>query len=129
MISALKGRRPEPLDERGWKDVALCHLPDCTVLLAVCQVDLDSIRHLEIRLPVSGLERCPGCHPERSEGSLRPSSQTLRGVYPERSEGLRVTGILSKCLVRVFPLLPPLMSLSWPSVLSIPMFHGPAVPD
>src|SRR5258708_15063738 len=36
----------------------------------------------------------PGCHPfaslrassERSEGSLRPSSQTLRGVYPERSE-------------------------------------------
>jgi len=27
---------------------------------------------------VSGLERCPGCHPERSEGSLRPSSQTLR---------------------------------------------------
>jgi hypothetical protein len=35
---------------------------------------------------VSGLERCPGCHPERSEGSLRPSSQTLRVVYPERSE-------------------------------------------
>ncbi len=31
--------------------------------------------------------------PERSEGeaSLCPSSQTLRGVYPERSEGLRVT--------------------------------------
>ncbi len=27
---------------------------------------------------MSGLERCPGCHPERSEGSLRPSSQTLR---------------------------------------------------
>jgi len=42
-------------------------------------------RHLEIRLPVSGLESCAGCHPERSEGSLRPSSQTLRGVYPERS--------------------------------------------
>ncbi len=35
-------------------------------------------RRLEIRLPVSGLEWCPGCHPERSEGSLRPSSQTLR---------------------------------------------------
>src|SRR5260370_1347311 len=32
---------------------------------------------------VSGLERCPGCPPERSEESLRPSSQTLRGVYPE----------------------------------------------
>jgi len=35
---------------------------------------------------VSGRERCPGCHPERSAGSLRPASQTLRGVYPERSE-------------------------------------------
>src|SRR3989442_9611007 len=35
-------------------------------------------RYLEIRLPVSGLERCPACHPERSEGSLRPLSQTLR---------------------------------------------------
>ncbi len=43
-------------------------------------------RHLERRLSMSGLERCPGCHPERSEGSLRPVSQTLRGVYPERSE-------------------------------------------
>src|SRR6266852_2222576 len=39
----------------------------------------------------------PGCHPfsslrassERSEGSLRASSQTLRGVYPERSEGAK----------------------------------------
>src|SRR5260221_728185 len=26
------------------------------------------------------------CHPERSEGSLCPSRETLRGVYPERSE-------------------------------------------
>src|SRR5438132_12883138 len=42
-------------------------------------------RHLERRLPGSGLERGPGCHPERSEGSLPPSSQTLRGVSPERS--------------------------------------------
>ena len=32
------------------------------------------------------LLRSPGCHPERSAGSLRPASQTLRGVYPERSE-------------------------------------------
>src|SRR2546429_3167377 len=36
----------------------------------------DSCRHLERRLPVSGLERGPACHPERSEGSFRPSSQT-----------------------------------------------------
>src|SRR5260370_14066923 len=39
-------------------------------------------RRLEIRLPVSRLEWYPGCHPERSEGSLRSSSQTLRGAYP-----------------------------------------------
>jgi hypothetical protein len=26
------------------------------------------------------------CHAERSEASLCPSSETLRGVYPERSE-------------------------------------------
>src|SRR5712692_4773055 len=42
------------------------------------------VRHLEIRLPVSGLERGPGCHPERSEGSLRPASQTLRCAQGDR---------------------------------------------
>jgi len=26
------------------------------------------------------------CHAERSEASLGPSGETLRGVYPERSE-------------------------------------------
>src|SRR2546428_8185094 len=41
-------------------------------------------RHLEIRLPVSGLERCPACHPERSEGSLSPASQTLRCAQGDR---------------------------------------------
>src|SRR5436853_7620516 len=35
-------------------------------------------RHLVRRLPVSGLERGPACHPESSEGSVRPSRQTLR---------------------------------------------------
>jgi len=38
------------------------------------------------RLEKTSRERCPGCHPERSAGSLCPASQTLRGVYPERSE-------------------------------------------
>jgi len=37
-------------------------------------------------LRVTLLERGPGCHPERSAGSLRQARQTLRGVYPERSE-------------------------------------------
>src|SRR6266851_613040 len=41
-------------------------------------------RHLERRLSVSGLERGPGCHPERSEGSLRPASQTLRCAQGDR---------------------------------------------
>jgi len=43
------------------------------------------------------------CHPERSEGSLRPSSQThgsrsepALAEALERSEG--VTGLISKCL-------------------------------
>src|SRR6266702_7990548 len=41
-------------------------------------------RHLERRLPVSGLECCPACHPERSEGSLCPSSQILRFAQDDR---------------------------------------------
>src|SRR5881227_4441357 len=48
------------------------------------QVYPGDLRHVEIRFPVSGLERCPGCHPERSEGSLRPSSQTLRCAQGDR---------------------------------------------
>ncbi|SRR6266487_4003779 len=30
------------------------------------------------------------CHPERSEGSVWPGTEILRGVYPERREGLRM---------------------------------------
>ena len=35
-------------------------------------------------LPVSGRERCLGCHPERSEGSLRQARQTLRCAQGDR---------------------------------------------
>ena len=35
-------------------------------------------------LRVTLLEWCPGCHPERSEGSLRSSSQTLRFTQGDR---------------------------------------------
>jgi len=56
-----------------------------------------------LRLRVTLLEWCPGCHPERSEGSLRPSSQTQSSRSEpalaealERSEG--VTGMISTCL-------------------------------
>src|SRR6266567_1220257 len=41
-------------------------------------------RHLEIRLPVSGLACYPPCHPERSEGSLRSSSQILRCAQDDK---------------------------------------------
>src|SRR5947209_11212376 len=44
----------------------------------------DRYRHLEISFPVSGLESCPGCHPERSEGSVHPSSQILRCAQDDR---------------------------------------------
>jgi len=39
---------------------------------------------------VSGLERCPGCHPERSEGSRGPAGEIL----PLRCRsGLRLTAL------------------------------------
>src|SRR5260370_37955485 len=60
-----------------------------------------SIRHLERRIPVSGLERYPGCHPERSEGSLRPASQAFAEFPLSEAHGLRVTGILSKLMALV----------------------------
>ena len=33
---------------------------------------------------VSGLERCPGCHPERSEGSGSPAEEILRCAQDDR---------------------------------------------
>src|SRR6266699_5877174 len=60
--------------------IQLQHITKC----APCQIPGWRGRYLEIRLPVSGLERYPACHPERSEGSLRPSSQTLRCAQGDR---------------------------------------------
>ncbi len=42
------------------------------------------VRCLEIRLPVSGLEWCPGCHPERSEGSGLTEAEILRCAQDDR---------------------------------------------
>src|SRR3989442_10634292 len=58
-------------------------------LIWFCQELQNECRHLERRFPVSGLEKCPGCHPERSEGSLRPARQTQSSrsgcmEYPHR---------------------------------------------
>src|SRR6266480_7815216 len=41
-------------------------------------------RHLEIMPPVSGLERCPVCHPERSEGSGEPDAEILSAAKDDR---------------------------------------------
>ncbi len=49
-----------------------------------CPNTWSAFRRLEIRLPVSGLERGPACHPERSEESLRPASQILRCAQDDR---------------------------------------------
>ena len=42
------------------------------------RVGVRSVRHLERRLPVSGLERGLACHPERSEGSGETDGEILR---------------------------------------------------
>src|SRR5260370_14600269 len=43
-------------------------------------------RHLERRLPVSGLERDPACHPERSEGSSSIDTEILRCAQDDRHD-------------------------------------------
>src|SRR6266487_1322456 len=48
---------------------------NCSLLVDLCQSFWNVARHLEIRLPVSGLACYPPCHPER------------RSRSPERSEG------------------------------------------
>ena len=42
-----------------------CRCHNCKRLQYICQVFFQMNRHLERRLPVSGVERCPACHPER----------------------------------------------------------------
>src|SRR6266568_2815772 len=66
------------------------------------------LRHLEIRLPVSGLERCPGCHPELPFTSHKQGiDETWRSEFQTAAKdlaahearpfaALRVTGIISK---------------------------------
>ncbi len=61
-----------------------CHLSPHIACLLTGRHQRSVSRRLEIRLPVRGLGRCPACHPERSEGSLRPSSQTLRCAQGDR---------------------------------------------
>src|SRR2546428_4760522 len=43
-----------------------------------------SLRHLERRPPVSGRACSPACHPERSEGALRPGNEILRCAQDDR---------------------------------------------
>src|SRR6266699_5199364 len=71
-----------------------------------CQARRMRSRRLEIRLPVSEFEWCPGCHPEpcpeRSEGAAKDLSVRRARPFAEftlsEANGLRMTGIISKCL-------------------------------
>src|SRR5205085_10265579 len=52
------------------------------------QQEQANLRHRGIaniwrRLPVSRRDRCPACHPERSEGSRRPARQILHSVQDD----------------------------------------------
>src|SRR5260370_16704890 len=59
-------------------------------------------RHLERRPPVSGRACYPACHPERSEGSLRPGNEILRCAQDDRPS-LRMSGafIASVCFWKI----------------------------
>ena len=107
----------------SWYGFITLNILYITTQEGVCQRLALTHRHLERRLPVSGLERGPPCHPERSEGSgetpipidsltvatdchperSEGSGETAAQIQssredacPERSEGM--TGLLSKCL-------------------------------
>src|SRR5258708_31313981 len=69
------------------------------VALWACFVILSAAKDLFVRrarpfaaLRVTLLERCPGCHPERSEGSLCSASQTFRCTQGD-SRSLQMTGL------------------------------------
>src|SRR6266487_752001 len=89
---------------------------NCSLLVDLCQSFWNVARHLEIRLPVSGLACYPPCHPERmsrsperseGEGSLRSSSQILREARDDKhylqmsriSQGFLTNNIQPTCLV------------------------------
>ena len=54
-------------------------------------------RHVERRLPVSGLERCPACHPERSAGAGSMGAEILRYAQDDRPY-LQISGKLIQVL-------------------------------
>src|ERR1700694_2523875 len=89
-----------------------------TLNLCLMLPSMIECRHLEIRLPMSGLEKRPGCHPERSEGSGSSGTEILRcaqddshlqvrvqRVHHQRSQrsfaALRMTVTISTCLDRM----------------------------
>ena len=47
---------------------------------------------------MSGLERCPACHPERSEGSLRQAREILRCAQDDRPS-LHMSGNLGEKVI------------------------------
>ncbi len=76
-----------PLSKRACSAIScigLMILRKYTIQRRINQVFSCYIRYLERRLPVSGRERCPGCHPLLRSGSLCPASQTLRCAQGDR---------------------------------------------
>jgi hypothetical protein len=55
---------------------------------------------MEIRLPVSGFESCPRCHPERSEGSGSSDAEILRFAQDDRPNLQKSTFIYSLYLMQ-----------------------------
>ena len=78
-------------DDRKW-----CQCYD-NIPLGCLQETLGEVRHLERRLPVNGLERGPGCHPERSEGSGSTDAEILRCAQDD-SHSLQMSALALKSL-------------------------------
>ncbi len=70
----------------GWEGPAQQPWQDLTDALPVTLSAAKGLAHRPLRLLC--LSSTPCCHPERSEGSGSTGAEMLRGVYPERSEGL-----------------------------------------
>src|SRR5713101_1061178 len=73
------------------------HTADLSAFAGCSALPLNLLQSIIVHPIMKFTNQSRSCHPERSEGSLCPSSQTLRGVYPERSEGLRVTLVGNLC--------------------------------